>query len=126
MAESWRTRLGEGVKALHQELLLTNRRLPQSERVGLGITCLVRRGRDLFVAQAGPAFLAIHQPAGIFWLGPEGKTPARPVGALGSLSVQWHPHQLREGDVLLVAGATLPRLIGAEALEQVLLQPPGP
>lgn len=118
------TRLGEAVKAVHQELLLTNRRLPPNERLGLGITCLVRRGRELFVAQAGPAFMAIHQPDGIFWLGPEGNTPARPVGALGSLSVLWHRHHLREGDVLLVASAGLSRLIGAESLEQLLLLPP--
>ncbi len=118
------TRLGEAVKAVHQELLLANRRVPQSERVGLGITCLVRRGRELFVAQAGPAFLAIHQADGIFWLGPEGKTAARPVGTLGSLSVQWHRHQLLEGDVLVVASASLSRLIGAESLEQLLLLPP--
>jgi hypothetical protein len=44
------TRVGEAIKAVHQELLLENRRLPQQDRVGLGITCVVRRGWELYVA----------------------------------------------------------------------------
>jgi hypothetical protein len=131
--------LQESIREANRLLFGENRNALPGERRTAGVSCVVLRGNDLFVAQAGPA--AVHLTCGgevarfpdrSPWLDhiPLEEMDAAPLGDRRDVNVSLFHTQVSHGDtILLVQSATAsqvpanawPRILRRPSVEEVLL-----
>ena len=111
-----------GIRAANAYLLEENQQSPQSQRVYPGVSCVVLREQDLFIAQAGPALVyVVHDgqaqlyPGGSPWLEPEPprdpeSTYMSPLGLRKEIEPELHHRHLQSGDFIVLACSALVRL----------------
>lgn len=116
------TALVKGLEVCHQWLQGLNLGEPEGGKVGLGLACLGLRGRDVYLAQAGPLMVLLRDSSGLRRLDPR---PSRePLGLAPEARVQIHRHAFLTGDALLVASPRLLHLTTVEGLDLVMASPP--
>jgi len=111
-----------GVRAANAYLLEENQQSPQAQRVYPGVSCVVLREQDLFIAQVGPALVyVVHDgqaqpyPGGSPWLEPEPprdpeSTYMSPLGLRREIEPELHHRRLQSGDFIVLACSALVRL----------------
>ncbi|MEA3459634.1 MAG: hypothetical protein U9R11_03000, partial [Chloroflexota bacterium] len=104
--------LRQAIKAINLRLLQENLNALPGERRRGGITCLVLRGSDLFIGQAGPAlaYVAHGKELQRFPPGWWQKETTVPLGTGDDLKIGFFHHQVSLGDVILVAESDLAEL----------------
>jgi hypothetical protein len=113
--------LTRSLRAAHDHLLAWNRKSLKDHQVGAGALCLALRGREAYLAQAGPGVAYVRSGAGDFRrIEPEDGSFA------GSLGIAEHftPHlrriELAPGDLVLLASTKLDTIASPEHIERVL------
>ena len=111
-----------GVSAANAYLLEENQQSPQAQRVYPGVSCVVLKEQDLFIAQVGPALVyVVHDgqaqsyPGGSPWLKPgpprdPESTYMSPLGLRREIEPELHHRRLQSGDFIVLACSALVRL----------------
>ncbi len=121
--------LRSAIKAINAFLFEENVNSPRDARTTGGISCVVLRGDDLYVAQAGPAavYLAgrdrlIRFPEDSPWLGedvPVGEDDLSvPLGVRRVIEPTFYHHEVEPGQTIIVAGSALARLVSGSQIAQ--------
>jgi hypothetical protein len=125
--------LREAVYQANEMLLEENRNSLPGEQRSAGVSCVVLRGDDLFVAQAGPALIYLrHQgqqsryPDRSPWLDgfPPEDADAVALGERHELNVDLYHSQIGPGDTLLLGSSGLARDIAPAAWSRILSETP--
>jgi hypothetical protein len=124
--------LREAIRQANELLLDENRNSLPGERRTAGVSCLVLRNDDLFIAQAGPAALYLLRsgevdrfPSESPWLdgsAVEG-TEVAALGERRDVHVDLYHSEVRKGDTILVVGSELASVTSASAWPETLTQP---
>lgn len=125
-------RLWAALKEANLDLFELNRDAPTNERGILGISCVLLRGADLYVIQAGPgvAYL-LHDgalqrfPSQSPWLS---KTLPSSLSARQAMAIGWRRDvepdlfygQVEPGDMIVLASSDLSRAASADQLVRIL------
>ena len=124
--------LREAIRQANELLLNENRNSLPGERRAAGISCLVLRNDDLFIAQAGPAAVYLLRSGEVDrfpdespWLDAsvaEGAEAAA-LGDRHDVHVHLFHSEIRNGDTILVVGSELASVMSANAWPEILTQP---
>lgn len=124
--------LREAIRQVNELLLDENRNSLPGERRTAGVSCLVLRNDDLFVAQAGPAAVYLLRSGEVDrfpdespWLDGEAIDGVE-VAALGErrdVHVDLFHSELRSGDTLLIVDSELASGMAASAWPDILTEP---
>ncbi|MBI2919071.1 MAG: hypothetical protein HYY01_13935 [Chloroflexi bacterium] len=98
----------------HQE---QRERPGSSGRGGMGVTCALLRGGQVYLAQAGPTTAYISSAGGLSVVTP---SSTHPMGGEAEPEVQLHRHHVAAGDVILMASSSLSRLVTPAGIEALL------
>jgi len=119
--------LRQAIEAINAHLLRENLNALSKERWSGGITCMVLRGHDLFIAQAGPALAYVAHGGGgsaaelhpyppDWWQ----RRGTAPLGSERDVEIGFFHCQVGPGDVILVAESALARLATPDELSMAL------
>jgi hypothetical protein len=124
--------LREAIRQANELLLEENRNSLPGERRTAGLTCLVLRKDDLFIAQAGPAAVYLLRSGEVDrfpdespWLD-EPATEGMEAAALGErrdVHVDLFHSELRSGDTILTVDSQLASEMAATAWPDILTEP---
>jgi hypothetical protein len=124
--------LREAIRQANELLLDENRNSLPGERRAAGISCLVLRNDDLFIAQAGPAAVYLLRSGEVDrfpdespWLDgsvAEGAEAAA-LGDRHDVHVHLFHSEIRNGDTILIVGSELASVMSANAWPEILTQP---
>jgi len=110
--------LTNALKAAHQAFLDENRQRAPEKRVGLGVTCAMVQGNDLFLAQAGSNLAYLFSNRGFQRILPnqrEGEDN-NPLGLAEDLHVRLSRFSLETDSALVIASSSLSGLLSEEDL----------
>jgi len=125
--------LRQAVYQANETLLEENRNSLPGEQRAAGVSCVVLRGDDLFIAQAGPGLIyLLHQgqesryPDKSPWLDgfPPEDADAVPLGQRHELNVDLYHSQIGPGDTILLGSSGLARDIAPAAWPRILAKTP--
>jgi hypothetical protein len=124
--------LQKAIREINNSLLEENRTSLPGEQRAAGITCVVLRNDDLFIAQAGPAALFLAQDRQVTrypdlspWLdivSPE-DVDATPLGGRCDVHVDLFHAQVHRGDVALLVDAGLAAALSPQDWPPILASP---
>lgn len=107
----------------HQYLLDWNRHSIPDHYVAAGVSCLVLRGNEGYLAQAGPSLAYFLRDGKLERLCPDSEEAAQPVGVAEELVTTLTRLEWQQGDVLLMAFRTLADIVDEQTLIQILSLP---
>jgi len=120
---------GSVTAALRKAIIATNQLLLEHNLSGVGaniegsVTCVVQHGQELFIAQAGEAFVYIGHNFGIEQLSSADSEQSTPLGRTSGLDIRFNHSRLSDGDLILLADPRLAH-IPTEDLKPVLIDVP--
>ncbi len=122
------SRLTNALQAAHRITQDENSGRRTETRAGLGVTCAVVQGEDVFIAQAGPSLAYLSDDKGLQKIVPHQQDGEddQPLGLAEELHVQLR-HSRPEGDyALLLTSSALGGLVSEEDLASLVSSEPAP
>lgn len=111
------------IKAINTYLFQENQSAPPKDRRSGGITCLVLRGNDLFIGQAGPALAYVARRKELCRFPPDWwRKETTPLGACSDVEIGFFHHRVRPGDTILVVESVLAESAAPDEVGTALTQ----
>lgn len=107
----------------HQYLLDWNRHSLPEHYAAAGMSCLVLRGNEGYLAQVGPSLAYLRRGQELQRLAPTSDDAAQPLGVAEEMSPSLIRLEWQQGDALLMAFRSLAEVADEQALAQVLSLP---
>jgi hypothetical protein len=113
--------LMRSLRAAHEHLRDWNRRSLREHQVGAGAGCLALRGRDAYLAQAGPAIAYVREAGGDFRrIEPPTMDFEHALGVAEEFEPQLTRIELNPGDLVLLASTQLTALLPDAQIERIM------
>jgi serine/threonine protein phosphatase PrpC len=122
------TALTSALNATNSLMLKLNAGLEEEKAPKAGVTCAVLTRSELYVAQAGPSLAYLYSGERIKkWMSssvPSAYSREEAIGSAPNIHVNLQRHDMREGDVLLLASPSLGGMISNDELAIILTAEP--